>query len=108
MTKRKIGKHPALAAPYGGCVTGRISGKLLGHSQPPKKGKTLNGWDKSALEAARKDYDAIELAALENPFSVAGLRSSWYLDHAETLLQIAEISTVGISKTDKPQDNVHK
>lgn len=76
MTKRKIGKHPALAAPYG---------------------KTLNGWDKSALEAARKDYDAIELAALENPFSVAGLRSSWYLDHAETLLQIAEISTASAS-----------
>jgi hypothetical protein len=67
---------------------------------------TLSGWDKSALEAARRDYDAVELAALEAPFSAVGLRSSWYLDHAETLLHIAEMSTAGISGPDKSQDDV--
>jgi len=87
MNNRKIGKHPALAAPYG---------------------SSIPGWHVAALEAARRDFDAVELAALEAPLSAAGLRSSWYLDHAETLLHVAEMSTVGISKTDKPQDNVHK
>lgn len=92
MTKRKIGKHPALAAPYGGCVTGRVSGTLL------------SGWQRSALEAARRDYDAVELAALEAPLSAAGLRSSWYLDHAETLLQIAEITKASVSIPDRAPD----
>lgn len=68
----------------------------------------IPGWYVEALRAARRDFDAVELATLEAPFSAVGLRSSWYLDHAETLLQIAEMSTVGISKTDKPQDNVRK
>lgn len=76
MNNRKIGKHPALAAPYG---------------------SSIPGWHVTAVEAARRDFDAVELAALEAPLSAAGLRSSWYLDHAETLLQIAEISTASAS-----------
>lgn len=68
----------------------------------------MKGWHITALEAARRDYDAVQLAALEAPLSAAGLRSSWYLDHAETLLHIAEIAKVSVSGPDTSQDGVGK
>ena len=56
------------------------------------------------IETARADLKAIDVIALENPTAAIGLRSQWVQDHAETLLQIAEITKASVSIPDRAPD----
>lgn len=93
VTARHVGKHPALAAPYGGDFVshGVVTGRLTAENRDESYKKTQQGNPRPLLESHRKIMDALDIHGYGVPLSRNDLHSFTGISITSLCGRIAEL-----------------